>query len=108
MKIIVLAGDRKKDELMHRAGVFESFKRLVNVFELELNYSKRPKKEIIEELRKAYNTEYFVTAVFIEGDDLEKYIDPTVKVISTGKNWCLLLDFMAQYFQPKTYAPTTS
>lgn len=97
-RLIMIGSHRKMDHIMHAADLFENFKVLIeNPLEVVIVLKKGDRlatafKRLVTEAKKE-TPDYRMVAMVIVGQELH-WADPTVKVISTGRSWCLLKDFV--------------
>lgn len=86
----VLAGDKKMDDLMHKADLFEPFKRLGTRFTIEVEMRDDEPPDLAS-LKKAYeDSEMYVYAIFIPGNPEGAWRDPECRVISDGQHWSMM------------------
>ena len=105
VEIIVIAGDRVKDQFMHNADVFEPFKVLADVHTVSFTSKKDPidLPKVINAIAEGMQPKYRVVAVFAPNRKEGAYVDPAVRVISNGTNWAMLDDVLKSCH----YLPTT-
>ena len=92
-RVIIIAGDKRMTQLMQNADLFEKFKVLGEVYELELTLIKEGDtwEAALQRLYAVYEEAGFIiSAMFIPGDPIWSYVNPDVKVFSNGKQWCVL------------------
>jgi hypothetical protein len=93
MIVVALAGEKRIDDFMHAADVFEPSKRLVYVYTFKT--ISENKNGLLLKYKKALELSGLkVVAVFELGNLEGAYIDKTVKMISNGHTWSLLSDFL--------------
>lgn len=102
--IILVLGDRLLDKFMHAADVFESFKRLI-LAPQEFDVTLKPGHRIttsVGRIRKhfAADQKLFLVAILVKGRKT-RWVDPEVKVVSTGYTWCLTGELIATLEEPK-------
>jgi len=109
--LLVLMGDAMSDRMMHAADMFESFKALVDVNEggrpriteiaLTLNREPTDLPKIVREMKTALEwCDKRVTALWVEGHPETLWVDPAIKVISSGYNWGKLSQWLAAQHLP--------
>jgi hypothetical protein len=98
IQCVVISGDKRADDFMHRADVFESFKVLAVVEEFKLTLT--PDASVNEAMMTVVKTlaecHRRVVAVFVPNSSYG-YFDDSVTVISNGKTWCLLKNILKKY-----------
>ena len=96
VEIVVIAGDRVKDQFMHAADVFEPFKVLADVHTISFTTKKAPidLPKVIGAIVKGVQPNWRVVAAFAPNRKEGAYVDPTVRVISNGTNWAMLDDVL--------------
>jgi len=96
--IIIIAGDKDKDDFMHKLDVFESFKHLGNSTKVVLSEGAIITNDEILKLKEiCENKGMFVTAIIYSADPSISYINWDVIVVSDGDRWFLLADYLNQY-----------
>lgn len=87
------------DRLMHAADMFEPFKRLNQNLCVEFEFEKsEPNLEYLVRLRKVFEgAGYLVTALWFAKNPEIHYVDWSVKVVSSGKQWMILDDYLKQF-----------
>ena len=96
---ILIAGNRQMDQMMHAAGVFESFKvyATINKIELTLKPDTTDQKGVEDLIKISEAVGDRVVAAFIPGRPDGAYVDKSVKAISDGKKWCMLDKVLEAY-----------
>lgn len=93
MIVVALAGEKRLDDFMHAADVFEPSKRLVNVYTFKT--TSENKNGLLLRYKDALEkTGLRVVAVFVLGDPENAWVDNTVKMISNGQTWRMLSEFL--------------
>ena len=93
MIVVALAGEKRIDDFMHAADVFEPSKRLVYVYTFKT--ISENKNGLLLRYKKALELSGLkVVAVFELGNLEGAYIDKTVKMISNGQTWRILSEFL--------------
>lgn len=103
INLIVIAGQKNIDAMMHTSGMFESFKAyaMVNVLEFTLiDDTARNNAQLVEKIVQNLSSEYRVVAAFVANEPNTLYRDATVTVISDGTKWILLDKVLAAYCMP--------
>ncbi len=97
--VVVISGEKRLDDFMHAADVFESFKAVAKVtaYELDTNEKWDPVHTIKCLKEAAENTGQRVVAIFYPGNPAGAYLDTTVKCISDGQQWGMLDKVLAYY-----------
>ena len=98
-QVMLIETDGWKDEIMHRLAVFESFKRMVRIYKLDITL--KPGISLEDTLKHCRRTlesgGIKIVALFSPGNPDGAYADHTVKAISNGNNWALLDDALKAY-----------
>ena len=100
--MIVIAGDKKQDDIFHKLGVFESFKVLAHIHQLEIDVIKGAGDLTRQHCQNVYN-EFIASddlrpvAVFVPGRPDTVVKDETVKVVSDGFKFVMLDDVFKSY-----------
>jgi hypothetical protein len=100
MKVAFIFSDKTLTKMMQDADLFEPFKVLVNneyiVANLNDNWGEDHQIESL--IKLCENTNYSLVACYTS--EKVYYIDPLVKVVSTGQNWALVEEYV-DFFQNK-------
>lgn len=95
MKVAFVFSDKALTNLMRIVDLFESFKVVVKNSHAIITVDEWGQDQT-EAIRKACEPEnYGLVACY--GIDTVYYIDPTVKVVSTGQNWATIEDYVKFY-----------
>ena len=105
MTVVVIAGDRKQDEFMHAADMFEPFKRLASIHRVTVTFKPdalRYPCKIVPLLKQAFEERgMIVVAAFVPGELSGAWIDINVKCISSGTNWVMFDQLLASLGYPE-------
>jgi hypothetical protein len=90
---------KQLDALYHAFDLFESFKRLNENLTIEYEFEKSiPDLAFISRLKEQFEKNgYLVTAIWFQANPQINYVDWSVKVVSSGKQFCLLEDYLKQF-----------
>ncbi len=89
-KIVVISGDATMTRFMQDADVFEQFKVLASVRELEVHHT-NALASVLEMIKEATEKAgHRVVAIFSPGTPEGAWRDPNIKVVSDGKKWYML------------------
>jgi hypothetical protein len=101
MKIVLIAGKKDVNEMMHRFDVFEESKTLAwpDVFVVEDDIPPENAGKVVENFRQAIEDsgEYNVVACFSPGITAGAFVKENVLSISNGKNWAVLGTVLKSY-----------
>lgn len=97
--IVVVHGNKRLDEFMHVTDVFEPFKVLGTITELDAVLTDAGTLMKAIDCIKAGLEEQGdrVSAVFARGEAEAAWADPKVTVLSTGKKWVLMRELLKAY-----------
>jgi hypothetical protein len=104
--VVCICGLKQMDDLMHNFDLFERFKALAGVSQIEVHRTSEPTPEQLATLVKTMKdslekTGYRVVAVFSPGRKEGAWKDDTVKCISDGKKWGMLAPVLSAYGWPE-------
>ncbi len=94
----IVGGDAKKDQIMHDADMFESFKALIDlqpiIYDVTLEEG-RTVEGVFPKFVKLIQShkEYRAICIFIPGTS-HIWKDETVKVVSDGKSWVMFDEYL--------------
>lgn len=95
----LIVGDKTTDDWMHKADMFESFKRYGDFISIEYEIqSEKTTQQFIDAMKKVFEEEGFVvTAIWDAKHPENHYVDWTVKCTSNGHKWTMLEDYLKQF-----------
>lgn len=98
MQITLLIAEKKLDDLMHNFNLFENFKHLgfFTAFELPEEKDKKKLLKIIKDIKKTLEVDFYISAIWVKERPSINYVNPNVKVVSNGKQWFLLNEFLTK------------
>jgi len=106
--INIIVGEKRMNDFLHAADIFEPFKQYGEVLSMEFELTKsKPNLAFLirfkEQLEKHGDV---VTALWFARTPEIHYVDWSVKVTSDGKKWAVLKDYLKQFGIIENNEPT--
>ena len=96
--INVISAPKLQDDIYHTVGLFEPFKRYGICWSLEFKITESPSTAVLASLKDELEQRgELVTVIFVPSTPPVYVVDWTCKVVSDGKHWFMLADYLAKF-----------